>query len=81
MAGVTLVRGEKPTTAVFTEEEAPEIDRAQYDTGRGPCVAAYRTGEILRIDDTLDDARWPEFAALRRRARRSQHAVAPAPRR
>ncbi len=63
MAGVTLVRGERPTTAVFTEVEAPEIDRAQYETGRGPCVAAYRTGEILRIDDTLTDDRWPEFAA------------------
>jgi GAF domain-containing protein len=63
MAGVTLVRGETPTTAVFTEPEAPEIDRAQYETGRGPCVAAYRTGEILRIDDTLTDDRWPEFAA------------------
>ena len=63
MAGVTLVQGETPTTAVFTEDDAPEIDRAQYDTGRGPCVAAYRTGEILRIDDTLADDRWPEFAA------------------
>ena len=63
MAGVTLVRNERPTTAVFTEPEAPEIDRAQYETGRGPCVAAYRTGEILRIDDTLTDDRWPEFAA------------------
>ena len=63
MAGVTLVQGEKPTTVVFTEDEAPEIDRAQYATGRGPCVEAYRTGEILRIDDTLADDRWPEFAA------------------
>jgi len=63
MAGVTLVRGETPTTAVFTEAAAPEIDQAQYETGRGPCVDAYRTGEILRIDDTLADVRWPEFAA------------------
>jgi GAF domain-containing protein len=63
MAGVTLVQGERPTTAVFTEADAPEIDRAQYDTGRGPCVDAARTGEILRIDDTVTDDRWPEFAA------------------
>jgi GAF domain-containing protein len=62
MAGVTLVRNDTPMTAVFTEPEAPEIDRAQYETGRGPCVDAYRTGEILRIDDTLTDDRWPEFA-------------------
>jgi GAF domain-containing protein len=63
MAGVTMVQGERPTTAVFTETEAPEMDRAQYDTGRGPCVDAFRTGEVLRIDDTLADDRWPEFAA------------------
>jgi GAF domain-containing protein len=62
MAGVTLVRDGRPMTAAFTELTAPEIDRAQYDTGRGPCVDAYRTGEILRIDDTLEDTRWPEFA-------------------
>jgi GAF domain-containing protein len=62
MAGVTLVRDGEPTTAVFTEAAAPEIDRAQYDTGRGPCVDAYETGEILRIDDTLTETRWPEFA-------------------
>jgi GAF domain-containing protein len=63
LAGVTLVDGEKPTTAVFTDAEAPEIDTAQYETGRGPCVDAYRTGEILQIHDTLTETRWPEFAA------------------
>jgi GAF domain-containing protein len=62
MAGVTLVQGDRPTTAVFTEPAAAEIDESQYDTGRGPCVDAYRTGAILRIDDTLVDDRWPEFA-------------------
>ena len=47
---------------MFTEAEAPEIDRAQYQSGHGPCVDAYRTGEILRIHDTLTEDRWPEFA-------------------
>jgi GAF domain-containing protein len=61
MAGVTLVHGEQGTTAVFTDQEAPEIDEAQYGTGHGPCLDAYRTGSILRIDETLEDDRWPEF--------------------
>jgi GAF domain-containing protein len=63
LAGVTLVRDGVPTTAVFTDPEAPEIDRAQYDTGQGPCLDAYHTGVILRIDETMDDDRWTEFAS------------------
>ena len=55
LAGVTLVRDGVPTTAVFTDPEAPEIDRAQYDTGQGPCLDAYHTGVILRIDETMDE--------------------------
>lgn len=36
----------------------------QYDveTG-GPCLEAYRRQEILRIDSTACDQRWPEFAS------------------
>ena len=63
IAGVTLVRDGQATTAVFTDEQAPEIDRAQYDADEGPCLAAYRNGVILRIDDTMDDDRWPAFAS------------------
>jgi GAF domain-containing protein len=46
---------------VFTDPAAPEIDTAQYATGSGPCLDAFRTGIILRIDDTERDERWPEF--------------------
>jgi GAF domain-containing protein len=61
MAGVTLVHDEHGTTAVFTDQEAPEIDEAQYCTGQGPCLDAFRTGTILRIDETLEETRWPAF--------------------
>jgi GAF domain-containing protein len=63
MAGVTLMGAEGPTTAVFTDPAAPEIDVAQYRSSHGPCLDAFRTGEILRIDDTTADDRWPEFTA------------------
>jgi len=51
---------------VFTHPEVPEIDRAQYETGRGPCVSAFETGDVFVIDSTRNEQRWPEFAAVAR---------------
>jgi GAF domain-containing protein len=61
LAGITLLRDGKPVTAVFTDPEAPDIDTAQYASGSGPCLDAFRTGQVLQIADTADDDRWPEF--------------------
>lgn len=64
MAGITML-GEhgKPTTAVFTDPEAPEIDIAQYESGAGPCLDAWRERRVVRIDDmALDGGRYPAFA-------------------
>src|SRR5436853_2348241 len=63
LAGITLLRDGKPVTAVFTDPEAPEIDTAQYASGSGPCLDAFRTGQVLQIADTADDDRWPEVCA------------------
>jgi GAF domain-containing protein len=62
MAGVTMMGKDGPTTAVFTNPAAPDIDAAQYAAGRGPCLDAFRTGTIKRIDETAEDLRWPAFA-------------------
>src|SRR4051812_46184094 len=62
-AGVTMLVDGHVQTGVFTDPVAPEIDRAQYETGEGPCLEAFRTGEIYRIASTADDERWPEFRA------------------
>jgi len=62
LAGLTLLRDGKPNTAVFTDPTSPEIDQAQYDSGRGPCLDAFRNGVAYRIDSTADDERWPEFS-------------------
>jgi GAF domain-containing protein len=54
---------ERATTAVFTDEQAPHIDQAQYDTGRGPCLDAWRTKTTVRLDDLEQvDDRYTEFA-------------------
>ena len=59
--GITMMVGDKLTTSVFTHPEVPEIDRAQYRTGEGPCVDAYRTGTPHTIESTLEPGRWQEF--------------------
>jgi hypothetical protein len=39
MAGVTFVRDNEATTAVFTDAEAPEIDRRNTRPAKGPTSA------------------------------------------
>ena len=58
-----LVEG-RPTTAVFTDEDAPEIDSAQYETGIGPCLDSFRNQEVLQIHDTVQDTRWTPFSRV-----------------
>lgn len=61
-AGISTLVGGEPRTAVFTDEEAPEIDSAQYEAGHGPCLDAFRDRRIHRIDDTTCETGWAEFA-------------------
>jgi GAF domain-containing protein len=64
MAGITMLADGKPSTAVFTDPASPEIDAEQYRTGHGPCLEAWRTQTIIRVDDTSSDRRWPAFCAV-----------------
>ena len=63
MAGITMLGDDgTPTTGVFTDPQAPEIDAAQYAAGRGPCLDAWRHGRVVVLDDVagaVDD--YPEF--------------------
>ena len=50
--GITLIDDRRrPTTAVFTDELPPAVDRGQYEEGRGPCLDAFREGRVVRVDD------------------------------
>jgi GAF domain-containing protein len=62
MAGITMLVEGRPRTGVFTDPEAPQIDERQYETGSGPCLDAFRDAKIYRIESTLEDTPWPEFA-------------------
>ncbi len=63
VAGVTLLKDGGPTTAACTEETARDIDSAQYQSGAGPCLEAYRQQQVFRVDSMDDEVRWPEFCA------------------
>jgi len=54
----------RPTTAVYTDVESPEIDQAQYRESNGPCLEAWRNNEVVqvqRVEDCVDV--YPGFAA------------------
>jgi hypothetical protein len=61
MAGMTLLDGGGPTTAVATSTEAGRVDALQYLHNGGPCLEAYRRQAVIRIESTDSDERWPEF--------------------
>lgn len=60
--GLTMSVNGRMQTPVFTDEAAPEIDSAQYETGIGPCLDSYRDGVINEIPSTFEDRRWPPFS-------------------
>ncbi|WP_433649338.1 GAF and ANTAR domain-containing protein [Micromonospora zamorensis] len=59
---VTLVRGGVGHTAAFTDEVAREMDERQYAQGRGPCLDAATSGDVLSVPDLSTEDRWPEWA-------------------
>ena len=64
IAGISMLGpGGSPTTRIYTDETSPDVDQAQYDSGRGPCLDAWRERRTVRIDDMADATDiYPEFA-------------------
>jgi transcriptional regulator with GAF, ATPase, and Fis domain len=62
-AGLMVVRGRRHIdTRAGTGTVVQEVDRAQYDTGQGPCLSAIYDQRTVRVSDLAADGRWPEFA-------------------
>jgi len=59
--GVTILVGDKPSTAAATDRETLSLDEAQYRSGDGPCLTAHRLSAPVEITSVADDDRWPEF--------------------
>jgi GAF domain-containing protein len=65
---VTLLDRQKAQTVVFTGQLAVQLDERQYQSGRGPCLDATKTGNTVLVD-TGDQANpYPEFSRAAQRA-------------
>jgi len=63
--GITLLEADGPATVMATSDLALRVDNTQYDSASGgPCLEAYRRRQIIRIDSTASDPRWPEYVAM-----------------
>jgi GAF domain-containing protein len=67
VAGITMLDDAgNPTTAVYTDKLSPEVDAAQYGSGRGPCLDAWHNRRVVRINDLGTSTDYPEFIAAAR---------------
>lgn len=63
-AGITaLGRDRTMESPAYTDEVVLLLDRVQREEGEGPCLDAAEQDEVICIDDTITEARWPKFAA------------------
>jgi hypothetical protein len=52
----------EPMTAAASHPDMSELDDVQQTYSRGPVIDALAEGVQVRCDDTLTEARWPEYA-------------------
>ncbi|MEX5272043.1 GAF and ANTAR domain-containing protein [Kocuria sabuli] len=46
-----------------TDALTAAADALQYEFGEGPCISAWATSAVVRIDDTAGEIRWPQWCA------------------
>jgi diguanylate cyclase (GGDEF)-like protein len=62
-AGVTLISpGNETRQVAASDESAMRFVQLQTETGQGPCIEAFRTGENVVIPDLRQDTRFPDFS-------------------
>jgi hypothetical protein len=61
-AGAVLWRDGEPVVVAASHPSLPALIEVQLSCGRGPMIDA-RGGEPVGSPDTLDETRWPEYAA------------------
>ncbi|NEK56499.1 GAF and ANTAR domain-containing protein [Geodermatophilus sabuli] len=60
-SAVTIVDEHGKRSRAASNQAAEQADALQYELDEGPCLTAWRTRELVRIDDTTTDARWPRW--------------------
>lgn len=61
-AGLILVLSGRLVPQATLGEPPHVLDLLQQHTGTGPCIDAARDQTVINIDNTLTDARWPQFS-------------------
>ncbi|MEU6411792.1 GAF and ANTAR domain-containing protein [Microbispora sp. NPDC046933] len=61
-AGLTaVIRRREVETPAGTGDLVRQVDKAQYETGEGPCLDAAYEHRTVRLSDMTQEDRWPEF--------------------
>src|SRR3954452_21965331 len=60
-AGVTIADEHGKRSKAASNQLVGRADALQYEADEGPCLAAWRTRQLVRIDDTATDSRWPSW--------------------
>lgn len=60
-AAVTVVDEHGKRSRAASNAATEEADALQYEYDEGPCLTAWRRREVVRIDDTTTDGRWPRW--------------------
>ena len=58
---VSLTRHGQLTTVAASDETIAQMDRDQYATGEGPCLAAASEGHWFHVESLAEEERWPQF--------------------
>jgi GAF domain-containing protein len=61
-AAVTVVDEHGKRSRAASNPTVEQADGLQYEFDEGPCLTAWRTRQVVRIDDTGTDGRWPQWA-------------------
>jgi GAF domain-containing protein len=60
-AGVTIADEHGKRSKAASNQLVEQADALQYEYDEGPCLTAWRTRQLVRIDDTASDSRWPRW--------------------
>ena len=60
-AGVTIADEHGKRSKAASNQLVEQADALQYEFDEGPCLTAWRTRHLVRIDDTATDSRWPRW--------------------
>lgn len=64
-AGVTLISdGRAPHYVAASGPEALRFEQIQTDSGQGPCLTAFASGDPVVVADLTREARWPVFTSV-----------------